>query len=73
MTRHPASASCPDEPGREQEEMLTQFLTDIGAASLSPAVDLPANAEVKSPFAALHDRLTEEIASINVSLPLGEQ
>lgn len=47
--------------------MLSQFLTDIGAASLSPAVDLPAAPEDKPPFAALHDRLTEEITSINAS------
>ena len=46
--------------------MLSQFLTDIGAASLSPSVDLPATPEDKPPFSALHDRLVEEIGNINV-------
>jgi hypothetical protein len=50
--------------------MLSQFLTDIGAAALSPAVDLPATPETTPPFAALHDRLTEEITSVNVCRPL---
>lgn len=51
--------------------MLSQFLTDIGAAALSPAVDLPATPETTPPFATLHDRLTEEITSLNVSYPVG--
>ncbi|KAM0748203.1 hypothetical protein T439DRAFT_76171 [Meredithblackwellia eburnea MCA 4105] len=44
---------------------LSQFLSDIGAASLSPTIQLPESETAKAPFAALHDRLQAEIDSIN--------
>lgn len=45
---------------------LAQFLQDIGAGSLSPTLVVPAHAEQKAPFQALHDRLQLEIDAVNV-------
>lgn len=46
---------------------MHEFLTQIGAASLSPVIELPA-AGSKPRLAALHDRLQAEIDAVNVSL-----
>ena len=49
--------------------MLSQFLLDIGAGSLSPSVSLPAEG-TRAPLSALHERVKLEIDRINVGLSL---